>query len=200
MEEQVDIPALFAEQIKNKIDIALGFCIYNEKNSYQYQKFQLIKELTPLVSELLDKDDIRDRLIKLANTSKVNGDDNDIKIATFDLIRNILIHFPIFQTWDEIWISESLLKWNNPKNSNILKYFKNNCNKTFTYRILLNENKKWVERHTIKITIPVLEKDKKVYLKDFLSLDDAIWTFGILDYYLKDLGLNITPYCFTCSL
>ena len=31
----------------------------------------------------------------------------------------------------------------------------------------------------------------KIYLKDILTLDDALWTFGTIDYYLQFLGLQI---------
>lgn len=193
-----DIATLFGEKIKQKIDKALEYTY--RYGDYSNEKFELIKQLASLVSELLDKDGIKEKLIKLANTSKVNGDNNEIKIETFDLIRNILIHFPIFESWDEIYISKKLLKWNTSKNGQIINYFNKNCNKSFQYRIFLNENDKWIERHTIEVKIPELKDDNIIYLKDILSLDNAIWTFGIIDYYLKDLGLNIQPYIFIASL
>ena len=64
----------------------------------------------------------------------------------------------------------------------------------------MNEYDEWVEKHTITVTIPELKDNTKIFLKDILSLDNAIWTFGIIDYYLKDLGLTINPYGFTVSL
>ena len=198
MEDNTEIATLFAKKIKEKIDIALDYTYgFNVTDN---EKFEVIKQLSSLVSELLDKEGIKNKLIELADTSTVNGEDNEIKIDTFDLIRNILIHFPIFETWDEICISKKLLKWNTDKSGQIIKYFEKNCNKTFKYRIFLNENDEWVERHTITVTIPELNENNTIYLKDILSLDNSIWTFGIIDYYLKDLGLNIQPYIFTASL
>lgn len=198
MEDNIEIATLFAEKIKEKIDKALDYTYRFDVNDDE--KFEVIKQLASLVSELLDKDGIKKKLIEFANTSTVNGEDNEIKIETFDLIRNILIHFPIFESWDEICISKKLLKWNTDKNGQIIKYFEKNYNKSFKYRIFLNENDEWIERHTITVTIPELNDDNTIYLKDILSLDNAIWTFGIIDYYLKDLGLNIQPYIFTASL
>lgn len=198
IDNNTDIATLFAEKIKEKIDKALDYTYRFNVNDNE--KFEVIKQLASLVSELLDKDGIKEKLIELANTSTVNGENNEIKIETFDLIRNILIHFPIFESWDEICISKKLLKWNTDKNGQIIKYFEKNCNKSFEYRIFLNENDEWVERHTITVTIPELNDNNTIYLKDILSLDNAIWTFGIIDYYLKDLGLNIQPYIFTASL
>lgn len=196
-----EIARIFALEIKKTIDEALQCCNWSYKSENdKIKKFELIKKLASLVSELLEVDGMKENLIELANASAINGENNEIKIATFDLIRNILIHFPIYNSWDEICISKKLLKWNKPRNSHILKYFENNRNKSFTYRIFLNENNNWVERHTITVNIPKLDENNEIYLKDILSLDDAIWTFGIIDYYLKDLGLNIEPYNFTVSL
>lgn len=195
-----DIAILFANKIKEKIDRALSLCNVPYSVDSNEEKFELIKSLSSLVSELLDKDNLKEKLLNLANTSTVNGNDNEIKIETFDFIRNILIHFPIFESWDDIYISKELLGWNKPYNGSIVKYFKKNSGKTFTYRIFLNEYDEWVEKHTITVTIPELKDNTKIFLKDILSLDNAIWTFGIIDYYLKDLGLTINPYGFTVSL
>ena len=194
------IANMFANKIKEKLDKALSLCNSPYVDGSRYEKFKLINTLSSLVSELLDKDDLKAKLIKLANTSSVNGNDNDIKIATFDLIRNILVHFPIFEAWDDIYISKELLNWNRKYAGSIEKYFNDNKGKTLTYRMYLNENNIWVERHTITLTIPELQDGVDIYLKDFLSLDDAIWTFGIMDYYLKDLGLSINPYEFSVSM
>ena len=199
--ENNEIAKIFAERIKNKFDLAFSYCfISSTTTSFDSVKFELVKELASLVSELLDRKELKNKLIELANTSQVNGEDNEIKLDTYDLIRNIIIHFPIFDSWDEIYISNELLSWNKPYHGQIKKYFDKNKGKKFTYRIYLNENGKWVEKHKIIVNIPELKDGEKIYLKDILSLDNAIWTFAIIDYYLKDLGLNIEPYRFIASL
>ena len=116
-----DIAILFANKIKEKIDRALSLCNMPYNVDSSEEKFELIKSLSSLVSELLDKDNLKEKLLNLANTSTVNGNDNEIKIETFDFIRNILIHFPIFESWDEIYISKELLGWNKPYNGSIVK-------------------------------------------------------------------------------
>lgn len=97
------------------------------------------------------------------------------------MIRNVISHFPIFKSWDEIYVSKVLLSWNNPKNSQIEKFFKS---KKMSYRIYLNENNQWVEKVKIDINVPCLGKYNKIYLKDLLSIDDTIWAFATIDYYL----------------
>ena len=87
-----DIAILFANKIKEKIDRALSLCNMPYVVDSNEEKFELIKSLSSLVSELLDKDNLKEKLLNLANTSTVNGSDNEIKIETFDFIRNILAH------------------------------------------------------------------------------------------------------------
>jgi len=29
----------------------------------------------------------------------------------FKFVRNILAHFPVFETWDQVWISKELVNW-----------------------------------------------------------------------------------------
>ena len=67
----IDTATLFAEKIKEKIDQAL--CYADMGSLYENEKFELIKQLAALVSELLDKDGIKEKLIELANTSTING-------------------------------------------------------------------------------------------------------------------------------
>ena len=105
------------------------------------------------------------------------------------MIRNVLNHFPIFNSWEEIYISRELVNWNNPKYSQILDYFDEE--KEMSYRIYLNENNEWIEKKKIDIKVPKLEQYNKIYLKDIISLDDVIWTFSVIDYYLQYFDLNL---------
>lgn len=31
----------------------------------------------------------------------------------FKFIRNLFVHFPLFATWDEVWINKTLVNWDN---------------------------------------------------------------------------------------
>ena len=127
--------------------------------------------------------------MEIAKSSEVNGDNIEDKFNTFKMIRNVLNHFPIFNSWEEIYISRELVNWNNPKYSQILDYFDEE--KEMSYRIYLNENNEWIEKKKIDIKVPKLEQYNKIYLKDIISLDDVIWTFSVIDYYLQYFDLNL---------
>ncbi len=183
-----DVAKLFATKIMEEMEEALELIWYN----YDYnnsKKFQLVKSIAGITSELLDSDEINEKMMEIAKSSEVNGDNIEDKFNTFKMIRNVLNHFPIFNSWDEIYISRELVNWNNPKYSQILDYFDEE--KEMSYRIYLNENNEWIEKKKIDIKVPKLEQYNKIYLKDIISLDDVIWTFSVIDYYLQYFDLNL---------
>ena len=49
------------------------------------------------------------------------------------------------------------------------------------------------KKNKINVKVPILGQYSKIYLKDVISLDDAIWTFSAIDYYLQYFDLNIEP-------
>ena len=183
-----DVAKLFATKIMEEMEEALELIWYN----YDYnnnKKFQLVKSIAGITSELLDSDEINEKMMEIAKSSEVNGDNIEDKFNTFKMIRNVLNHFPIFNSWEEIYISRELVNWNNPKYSQILDYFDEE--KEMSYRIYLNENNEWIEKKKIDIRVPKLEQYNKIYLKDIISLDDVIWTFSVIDYYLQYFDLNL---------
>ena len=183
-----DVAKLFATKIMEEMEEALELIWYN----YDYnnsKKFQLVKSIAGITSELLDSDEINEKMMEIAKSSEVNGDNIEDKFNTFKMIRNVLNHFPIFNSWEEIYISRELVNWNNPKYSQILDYFDEE--KEMSYRIYLNENNEWIEKKKIDIKVPKLEQCNKIYLKDIISLDDVIWTFSVIDYYLQYFDLNL---------
>lgn len=189
MEYKKEVAKLFATKIMEEMDEALQ--LVWPYNAYdENRKFTLIKSLASLTSELLEVEEINKKMMEIAKSSEINGDNIEDKFNTFKMIRNVVNHFPIFNTWDEIYISRDLINWNDPKNSQIEKFFK--TEKCMSYIIYLNEDGKWVEKKKIDIKVPCLGKYNKIYLKDILSIDDAIWTFSAIDYYLQYLDLNIT--------
>lgn len=191
--ENQDIEILFAKRIMElmdeALDIILNFNYENEETTKR--KYNIIKDLSSLTAEVLKKNDIQTKMKEVAESSGVdeNSTNIDDKFNTFKMIRNVINHFPIFKTWDEVYISKDLLTWNDSGGDQIANYFKKE--REFSYVIYLNEYGEWVPRKKIDIRTPKLGKYNKIYLKDILSLDDALWTFSIIDYYLQFLGLKI---------
>lgn len=184
-----DVELLFAKRIMKLMEEAYDIILNYDYENSEKRKFEIIKDLSSLTSEILKDKSINEKMKRVAESSPINGDNIDEKFNTFKMIRNVINHFPLFDSWDEVFISNDLLEWNNSGGDQIKSYFKKE--KEFSYIIYLNKNDEWVPSQTINIRTPKLGKNNKIYLKDILSLDEALWTFGAIDYYLQLLGLNI---------
>lgn len=191
-----------ARQIRDKMSRFVSpfnygncFCDGNDK-----EEFQIVKDLCSLINELLSCIDIKNRILEMAintTTDEFNRTNINVKYETFEMLRNLFAHFPIFNTWNEVYINEDLLNWNNPKNSSILKYFAKYHGKRLVYDIYTKYNAKdeWHIGCTVDITIPEsIPKNGELYLSEFMTFSDVVRTFCIIDYYLDYFGFDLLRY------
>lgn len=88
----------------------------------------------------------------------------------FSFIRNLLLHFPIFNTWNEVYINKDLATWS--KVGQIDKFLdkctniKINGKGTVNYRIWENDKKKMTY---FSVNFPEKYEDNNIYLKDIIS-------------------------------
>lgn len=190
----------FARKIRDLMEMALVECLeeveYGTSDSDEDDdRFNMLRELSTLTTELLKYDNIENKILSLANQSTVNGTDNEIKLKTFKMIRNVIAHFPIFDSYEDIIISEEILSWNDSKNGSVKKYFDEFGGKTLKCRIYykMPSDREYKEIKTISFKIEKIDNGNTIKLCDMLSLNDAIWMFSIVDYYLDYLGLSIFP-------
>jgi hypothetical protein len=178
-----------ATNIRNKFSNVYDLLYYMDSE----EKFKVLKELSQLIKEFLSDDDINKKFIELANNSTVkeNSTNNELKVKAFEVIRNILIHFPIFEKWDDVFLTKNLLNWSNSKSNTILNFFENNKNSEIDYVIYTKEDDRFSPTHPIKMKILPLDDKKPVFLKDMITEDEVIWTFALIDYYLNYMGLGL---------
>ena len=88
----------------------------------------------------------------------------------FSFIRNLLLHFPIFNTWNEVYINKNLATWS--KVGQIDKFL-NKCinikidgESKVNYRIWEEEKKKMTY---FSVNFPEKYEDNDIYLKDLIS-------------------------------
>lgn len=88
----------------------------------------------------------------------------------FSFIRNLLLHFPIFDTWDEVYITKNLATWS--KVGQIDKFL-NKCIKlkidskgTVKYRIWEEKKQKMTY---FNVNFPKKYDDNNIYLKDIIA-------------------------------
>lgn len=185
---KVQLATNIRNKFRNVYDVL--YCMNSE------DKFKILKELSQLINEFLSDDDINKKFIELANNSTVeeNSTNNELKVKVFEVIRNILIHFPIFEKWDEVFLTKNLLKWNDSKGKTILRFFEKNENSEIEYIIYTKEGDGFSPTHPIKMKIIPLDDNKPIFLKDMITEDEVIWTFALIDYYLNYMGLGLDYY------
>ena len=189
---QKEVENMLACRIREYVN-RIGFPYLD--NCSEAAKIDYIQKMSLLVNELLSVPSTKNKFENLANTSIENGKNNKEKYQVFEMLRNLLVHFPFFEKWDDIYINENLLDWNKRRGGQIKKFFHENEKKQLNYSIYMNEYGYWEKQIDINLVVPKIYKYKKVYLKDILTIDEAMWTFCIIDYYLDQVGYKLEYEC-----
>ncbi len=92
--------------------------------------------------------------------------ESEIGSVLFKFVRNILAHFPLYESWDEVWINKELVNWQK-EGLTIDKFMKKYVNHDeVKYRFWEEEKKKMTY---MSIKFPTTYNDTKIYLKDIIS-------------------------------
>ena len=95
----------------------------------------------------------------------------EISGSLFKFIRNILIHFPFFDSWNEIWINKELIDWHRP-NQSIDKFLNKYCGKPeVEYRFKENSQPGFTY---VTINFPKKYGNEKIYLKDIIHEEEGV--------------------------
>ena len=96
--------------------------------------------------------------------------ESEIGGPMFKFVRNLLAHFPIFETWNDVWVSKELVNWQ--KKGLTIDRFLKKCtgHEEVKYRFW-EANKKRMTY--ISISFPKEYGEKKIYLKDMISEKDG---------------------------
>ena len=89
----------------------------------------------------------------------------------FKFVRNILAHFPVFETWDQVWISKELVNWQKEGMTIDRFLIKYTGHEQVKYRFWEPEKKKMTY---MSIGFPKEYSEKKIYLKDFVAEKDGV--------------------------
>ena len=143
---------------------------FKNKPSYRFYK---IREIFSVYKELLGYEPIKHHieLIKRTRPPLEGIIVNDL----FSFVRNLLLHFPVFDNWDDVYISKDLATWN--KAGTIHRFLEKSSKikiddkGTIKYRIW-EESKKLMTH--ISINFPEKYNDNKIFLKDIVSEKEGI--------------------------
>lgn len=137
-------------------------------------RFYKLRESFSIYKELLSYEPIKDYIkwLKKGGRPYFEG---IIVDDLFSFIRNLLLHFPIFDTWDEVYINKNLATWS--KAGQIDKFLtkaiklKIDGSGSLKYRIWEERKKKMTY---FCINFPEEYSDANIYLKDILAEEVGI--------------------------
>jgi len=135
-----------------------------------YYRFCKIKDVFSIFTELLNYTPLK----WVVEYIKDNRPPMESEIASelFKFVRNIIIHFPFSESWDEVWIDKEVINWYK-KGQFIDKFLvKYGGHKPVKYRIW-DGKKKQMTYITINFPNNYTEKDK-VFLKNILSEKEGV--------------------------
>lgn len=139
-----------------------------EKDSHY--RFIKIKNAFEIYGELLNYEPIKWVIDSIKE--KRPPMEGEIGSDLFKCIRNILAHFPFYDSWDEVWVKKSIVNWYN-KGQTIDRFFKKYSGKNeVKYRIWEANKKKMTY---LSIAFPnEYNEETKVYLKDIISEKEGV--------------------------
>jgi hypothetical protein len=135
----------------------------------QYRFFK-IKKAFEIYAELLNYEPIK----WVIDIIKVKRPPNEAEIGSdlFKCIRNILSHFPFFDSWDDAWVSKNTINWNR-EGQTIDRFFNKYAGKEDVKYRFWDAKKKEMTYFTIGLP-KIYDEDTKIYLRDILSEKDGI--------------------------
>lgn len=164
--KEVEVLTLFYNRFYDLYDEIVADNFIGENGNVRFFK---LREAFSIYKELLNYKPIKYYIewMKKGGRPPLEG---IIADEVFSFIRNLLLHFPIFDTWNEVYINKKLATWS--KVGQIDKFL-NKCvnikidgKSEVKYRIWEEEKKKMTY---FSIKFPEKYEDNDIYLKDLIS-------------------------------
>lgn len=164
--KEVEVLTLFYNRFYDLYDEIVADNFIGENGNVRFLK---LREAFSIYKELLNYKPIKYYIewMKKGGRPPLEG---IIADEVFSFIRNLLLHFPIFDTWNEVYINKKLATWS--KVGQIDKFL-NKCvnikidgKSEVKYRIWEEEKKKMTY---FSIKFPEKYEDNDIYLKDLIS-------------------------------
>lgn len=158
--EELTFLTLSYDRFLNLFDEIMKDDFWNREASYRLMKS---KDIFSVYSEILKYPPIK---WVIENNNRPNFSDMGIKL--FKFLRNVLLHFPYFNEWDEVWINSSLVNLYTTKPQFIDRYLRENEGKEEMKYRFWEEAYKRMTYITIKYPKDY-SQNNKVFIKDMLE-------------------------------
>jgi len=136
----------------------------------KWYRLSKIKDAFAVYTELLNYEPIKWVIehIKMSRPPM----EAEIGSELFKFIRNVISHFPFFESWDDIWIDKTVINWNKQGQSIDRFLTKYSGKETVKYRFWEADKKRMTY---LSINFPKTYKNgTKIYLKDILTENEGI--------------------------
>jgi hypothetical protein len=134
-----------------------------------WYRFTKVSNLFAVYAELLCYEPFKHVLETLK--TKRPPMESEIGGPLFKYVRNILAHFPVFETWDDVWISKELANWQRD-GLTIDRFLKKySGHEEIKYRFWEGDKKQMTY---MSIQFPPVYEDNKIFLRDMISEKDGV--------------------------
>ena len=138
-------------------------------NKEEWYRFTKVSHIFSVYAELLTYEPFKHVLQSIKEHRPPM--ESEIGGPLLKFIRNILAHFPFYETWNEVWINKELINWQKEGKS-IDRFLKKNYgHPEIKYRFWEPKKKKMTY---MSISFPEKYEDNKIYLKDMVSEKEGV--------------------------
>jgi len=146
-------------------------------NKDEWHRFSRIKDGFAVYTELLHYEPIKWVIERMKEARPPM--EAEIGSDLFKFIRNMIIHFPFFNSWNEVWIKKTIINWQ--KEGQFIDYFLQKYQKkeVIKYRFWEPRKKKMTY---LTIHFPEeYDKDNKIYLREIMSEKEGVkFSFSLM--------------------
>jgi hypothetical protein len=147
-------------------DEIMADAFWSKEDWYRFSK---VSNIFSVYAELLTYEPFT-HVLKILKTQRPPME-SEIGGPLFKFVRNILAHFPVFETWNDVWVSKELVNWQK-EGLTIDRFLKKYVgHEEVKYRFWEAEKKKMTY---ISIRFPDEYGDNKIYLNDLVSERDGV--------------------------
>jgi hypothetical protein len=134
-----------------------------------FHRLSKIKDIFSIYSEILDYEPVK-WTIEQTKASRPPGE-AELAEQYFKFVRNLISHFPLFESWDEIWFNRPLVNWSS-EGKTIDRFIKGNLGKPEVKYRIWEESKK--EFTFVTLSFPSKYEEDKIHLKSMISEKEGV--------------------------
>ncbi|KZS40577.1 hypothetical protein AWE51_06420 [Aquimarina aggregata] len=136
----------------------------------EWERFSKIKQAFAIYAELLNYEPIK-HVIEQLKTARPPME-SEIGSELFKFVRNVVSHFPFFNSWDSVWVSKPIINWYR-EGLTIDRFLKKyEGHQEVKYRFWEEKKKRMTY---LKISFPEAYNDKsKIFLNEMISEKEGV--------------------------